>query len=175
MKLLDFMNEYNRYGKVDIPNICEQCINLTRENISHERKEENKMERHIKIIIKETIREDQYNTREGRVQYKLEIVSNQDTVIFTDYFVLGDKNVLAYLSDNIATILDVYSFNDYIALLKSYGITHKIEKMLSEEEIRANYEELREQLFRVDPISHDYLYIQGWVKALEYVLGVDNE
>ena len=124
------------------------------------------MEQCIKIIIKETIRADQYNTKEGRVLYRLEIVSNQDTVIFTDYFTLSDNNVLVYLSNSVATILDVYSFNDYIVLLKSYGITHKIEKMLSEEEIREEYNRI---------INTGSLYKQGYIDALEYVLGIDNE
>ena len=124
------------------------------------------MEQCIKIIIKETIRADQYNTKEGRVLYRLEIVSNQDTVIFTDYFTLSDNNVLVYLSNSVATILDVYSFNDYIVLLKSYGITHKIEEMLSEEEIREEYNRI---------INTGSLYKQGYIDALEYVLGIDNE
>ena len=170
MKLLDFMNEYSKYGKVDIPNICEQCVTLNREYISNERKEEKKMETTINIIIRKD-----FECRNTYSKYRLEVLNQQDKVIVTDYFILGEDSVLVCLSDTIATILDVYSFEEYVDLLKSYGITHKIEKMLSEEEIRANYEELREQLFRADPISHGYLYTQGWVKALEYVLGIDNE
>ena len=34
MKIREFMNTYSRYGKVDIPNICEQCVNLNREYIT---------------------------------------------------------------------------------------------------------------------------------------------
>ena len=167
MKLLEFMNKYiynTELHKEEIQKF-EQFKKL------NERKEENKMEQCIKIII----RKDYECNSKTYSKYILELVNQQDEVIFADYFNLDNNSVLVYLSDHTYSILNVYSFNDYIALLKSYGITHKIEKMVSEEEIRANYEELREQLFRKDPISRDYLYIQGWVKALEYVLGIDNE
>ena len=127
------------------------------------------MEQCIKIIIKETIRADQYNNKEGRVLYRLQIVSNQDTVIFTDYFVLGDNNVLVYLSDTIATILDVYSFEEYVDLLKSCGITHKIEKITLEEDIRRTYNTLKSS-----DVGHGSFFM-GYRKALEYVLGIDNE
>ena len=162
MKLRDFMNNYSRYGQVDIPNICEQCVNLNREYISNERKEENKMEQCIKIII----RKDYECNSKTYSKYILELVNQQDEVIFADYFNLDNNSVLVYLSDHTYSILNVYSFNDYIALLKSYGITHKIEKMLSEEEIREEYSRI---------INTGSLYKQGYIEALEYVLGIDNE
>ena len=173
MKIREFMNTYSRYGKVDIPNICEQCVNLNIERFIklNERKEDKKMEQCIKIII----RKDCERNSNTYSKYVLTLTNQQDEVIFKDYFKIDHNIVLVYLSEHMSRILNVYSFDDYIELLKSYGITHKIEKMLSEEEIRDNYEELRTLLFRTDPISHDYLYTQGWVKALEYVLGIDNE
>lgn len=165
MKLLDFMNNYSRYGKVDIPNICEQCVNLNREYISNERKEENKMERHIKIII----RKDFERSSNIYSKYRLEALNQQDKVIFTDYFTLGEDSVLVYLSDTIATILDVYSFEEYVDLLKSCGITHKIEKITLEEDIRRTYNTLKSS-----DVGHGSFFM-GYRKALEYVLGIDNE
>ena len=159
MELRDFMNKYiyNTEGYKEELQKIDRFIKL------NERKEENKMEQHIKIIIR---KDEQYNSSEDNIKYVLELVNQQDEVIFADYFNLDNNSVLVYLSDHISSILNVYSFNDYIVLLKSYGITHKIKKMLSEEEIREEYSRI---------INTGSLYNQGYIKALEYVLGIDNE
>ena len=159
MELRDFMNKYiyNTEGYKEELQKIDRFIKL------NERKEENKMEQHIKIIIR---KDEQYNSSEDNIKYVLELVNQQDEVIFADYFNLDNNSVLVYLSDHISIILNVYSFNDYIVLLKSYGITHKIKKMLSEEEIREEYSRI---------INTGSLYNQGYIKALEYVLGIDNE
>ena len=159
MELRDFMNKYiyNTEGYKEELQKIDRFIKL------NERKEENIMEQHIKIIIR---KDEQYNSSEDNIKYVLELVNQQDEVIFADYFNLDNNSVLVYLSDHISSILNVYSFNDYIVLLKSYGITHKIEKMLSEEEIREEYSRI---------INTGSLYNQGYIKALEYVLGIDNE
>ena len=120
------------------------------------------MERHIKIII----RKDFERSSKTYSKYILELVNQQDKMIFEDYFKLDHNSVLVDLSLNMSLILNVYSFDDYIELLKSYGITHKIEKMLSEEEIREEYSRI---------INTGSLYKQGYIEALEYVLGIDNE
>ena len=159
MELRDYVNKYiyNTKGYKEELQRIERFIKL------NERKEENKMEQCIKIIIR---KDEQYDCSEDRIKYVLTLVNQQDKMIFEDYFILEHSSVLVNLSEHISSILDVYSFNDYIALLKSYGITHKIEKMLSEEEIREEYSRI---------INTGSLYKQGYIEALEYVLGIDNE